>query len=84
MEMLLCYSMPFLASSKLEKICVPGMGCMNLALFLRDQNFMVSTVSSQDVIHAGSKLVPAIFKVMNDTASSTFCMSLIHNVQALG
>ena len=24
---------------------------------------MVSTVSSQDVIHAGSKLIPAIFKV---------------------
>ena len=29
----------------------------------RDQNFMVTTVTTQDVIHAGSKLIPAIFKV---------------------
>ena len=40
---------------------------------------MVSTVSSQDVIHAGSKLIPAIFKVRNDTAThSHVACSVFH------
>ncbi|XP_064397756.1 serine/threonine-protein kinase MRCK alpha-like isoform X2 [Halichondria panicea] len=30
---------------------------------IRDQNFRVSKVTSQDVIHAGPKLIPAIFKM---------------------
>ena len=40
--------------------------CINVlapTIINRDQNFMVSTVTSQDVIHAGAKLIPAIFKV---------------------
>ena len=32
-------------------------------LFQRDINFKVSQVTRQDVIHAGPKLIPAIFKV---------------------
>ena len=35
---------------------------------------MVSTVTSQDVIHAGSKLIPAIFKVMMDPGNDVVYM----------
>ena len=45
------------------KVCEIGSNRFLVVFLIRDQNFMVSTVSSQDVIHAGAKLIPAIFKV---------------------
>ncbi len=47
----------------------------HLPSLFRDQNFKVARVTSQDVIHAGPKLVPAIFKV-NNTAV-TFCLVIV-------
>ena len=36
---------------------------MFMRFFVRDANFNVKEVTEHDVIHAGPKLIPAIFKV---------------------
>ncbi len=44
-------------------MCCVSVQQVSAYCYYRDQNFRVSKVTSQDVIHAGPKLIPAIFKV---------------------
>ena len=43
---------------------------------VRDINFKVSQVTRQDVIHAGPKLVPAIFKVVHHICTVLYVCAL--------
>ena len=53
---------------------------ISLSSRCRDQNFQVSKVTSHDVIHAGPKLIPSIFKI---SCNQQGCVGLTSEVLIL-